>query len=461
MAFDALIVALVLAMMARIRPLLSILPFAEPVVEPLVLPLPLYILFPMTWVALMTFATVYDGRHNLHIIDELTSLSFGSLLSAISLAGISYFSFRDISRVMFLFFAALTYGLMLIWRIGARFLFRYGMMNGASQHRCLIIGAGETGQDIRRRVNNDESLNMNVVGFLDDQPSLLADGKNQILGNLSAVCEMIEQHAIDNVIIALPEQNQDDINALIGRIDGLPVRLWVVPSYYALALYKIDIEEFAGVIMFDLRAPALSDYQRLVKRIFDLVLVLISLPFILPFMILIAAAIYLDDPGTVLFRQKRLGENGKMVTIIKFRTMVIDADKRLCELLQKDSLIREEYEKYHKLAKDPRVTRVGRWLRKYSLDELPQIWNVLMGEMSLVGPRAYMPSERNDIGSYSDTILRIRPGLTGWWQVMGRHLTLFKERLVLDTYYISHWSIWLDLYILMKTVLVVLKGRGA
>jgi lipopolysaccharide/colanic/teichoic acid biosynthesis glycosyltransferase len=141
--------------------------------------------------------------------------------------------------------------------------------------------------------------------------------------------------------------------------------------------------------------------------------------------------------------------------------MVIDADQRLAELLQMDPQAQREYQAHHKLAHDPRATRVGRILRKFSLDELPQLWHVLKGELSLVGPRAYMPSELQDMGEYADLILKIRPGITGWWQVMGRHSTTFQHRLQLDEYYLSNWSLWLDVYILLKTGWVLLSGHGA
>lgn len=140
--------------------------------------------------------------------------------------------------------------------------------------------------------------------------------------------------------------------------------------------------------------------------------------------------------------------------------MVTDAEEDLATFLENNPTAREEYQKYHKLSVDPRITTVGRFLRKYSLDELPQLWNVLKGEMSLVGPRAYMVSEREEIGDFADIILRVHPGMTGWWQVMGRQTTSFSRRLRMDEYYISNWSPWMDLYIIYKTIWVVIQGTG-
>jgi lipopolysaccharide/colanic/teichoic acid biosynthesis glycosyltransferase len=141
--------------------------------------------------------------------------------------------------------------------------------------------------------------------------------------------------------------------------------------------------------------------------------------------------------------------------------MKVDADVLLEDLLKKDSVASKEYRTFHKLKNDPRITRVGKTLRRFSLDEIPQIWNVISGDMSLVGPRAYLPRERTDMGAYSSLILRIQPGLTGWWQVMGRHETTFKKRLQLDEYYLGNWSLWMDLFIILKTAWVLVSGKGA
>ena len=205
-----------------------------------------------------------------------------------------------------------------------------------------------------------------------------------------------------------------------------------------------------------LNKPAL-----IVKRAVDLILGSILAVLFTPFYLFIALLIRLDSPGPVLYSQERLGLNGKRINYLKFRTMQLDAEQRLQDLLEHDPQIRLEYETYHKIVLDPRVTRVGRMLRKFSIDELPQLYHVITGEMSLVGPRGYMPSEYPHMGSYAELILQVRPGLTGWWQVMGRHTTTFQQRLQLDEYYLSNWSLWLDFYILLKTGWVVVTGIGA
>jgi Undecaprenyl-phosphate galactose phosphotransferase WbaP len=204
----------------------------------------------------------------------------------------------------------------------------------------------------------------------------------------------------------------------------------------------------------------LSKREIVIKRILDMILSLILLFFSWPLFLFLALLVRLDSKGPILYTQKRLGKNGKPFDSFKFRTMYENAEEKLEQLLAEDPQAYREYEKYHKLANDPRVTRVGKILRRYSLDELPQLINVLKGDMNLIGPRSYLPRELPEMGDYARIILKVKPGLTGWWQVMGRNATSFQERMQLDEYYISNWSIWLDIYIIIKTVWVLAKGRG-
>jgi Undecaprenyl-phosphate galactose phosphotransferase WbaP len=198
-----------------------------------------------------------------------------------------------------------------------------------------------------------------------------------------------------------------------------------------------------------------------VKRVIDLCMAVVMLPVILTVMVILAILIKLDSPGPVFYAADRLGLRGRSFKCFKFRTMRVNAEEYLEEMLKKDPALKAEYDAFHKLRHDPRVTRVGTFLRKTSLDELPQIMNVLWGDMSLVGPRPYLPREREYMHPYTDAVLSCRPGITGWWQVEARNSARFDERLQLDIFYIRRWSIWLDLHILIRTVMVVLQGRGA
>jgi lipopolysaccharide/colanic/teichoic acid biosynthesis glycosyltransferase len=182
---------------------------------------------------------------------------------------------------------------------------------------------------------------------------------------------------------------------------------------------------------------------------------------VLPFLLVICLLVKMDSPGPVLYTAKRMGKDEKLFSCLKFRTMAPDAEAELQRMLEKNPGMREEYLTYHKLRDDPRVTRVGRFLRKTSLDELPQLWNVLRGEMSLAGPRPYLPRESEEIGDSQDEVLRVHPGMTGPWQVAGRSHTSFKERVQMDANYVRDWSVWLDLILLARTVKILLFRRTA
>lgn len=225
----------------------------------------------------------------------------------------------------------------------------------------------------------------------------------------------------------------------------------------SLLLETVDIEGNPALIS---RYNLLNPTNQVLKRALDIVLCTLSLIITLPLFIVLALIIRADSEGPAIYVQERMGKLGKPIKIYKFRTMRVGAEEELKSILAENTRMREEYMLYHKLVNDPRLTRVGRFLRKSSLDELPQFFNVIKGDMSIVGPRAYMFDEKKDMGSFSTVIQRVAPGLTGWWQVMGRHTTTFEERLRLDAYYISNFSLWMDMYVMLKTAWIIVAGKG-
>ena len=266
--------------------------------------------------------------------------------------------------------------------------------------------------------------------------------------------------SVDVVILVLGTHEMAMLNGEVLRLNARFRRVILAETWPHLGSLWIEPRDLGGRLGIEFRYYLFSRTAQMIKRVVDLVLAVMGLVAFSPFLALIAAAIWLDSPGPIIFRQERLGLAKSRFDLLKFRTMVPDAERRLQELLESDPALREEYEHFHKLGRDPRVTRVGRLLRKFGLDELPQLWNVLRGEMSMIGPRPYLPAELNDMGESADIILRVRPGITGWWQVLGWNETTFRERLAMDVYYISNWSLWLDAYIFLKTLVVLLRGRG-
>ena len=260
---------------------------------------------------------------------------------------------------------------------------------------------------------------------------------------------------IENLDTAIPDQLD-----LRWLSKFFPTVLVVLASSELGSLWvrTVDLE---GRLTLQASYHLLNKQAIILKRAFDLILGVSFTILCIPVFVLISVLIKIDLRGPIIYSQERIGRNGKPIKYLKFRTMRNNAEQFLAELLATNPQARAEYETYHKLTQDPRVTRVGKFLRKFSLDELPQLFHVVTGDLSLVGPRAYMFSECPDMGDYQNLILQVQPGMTGWWQVMGRQTTTFQQRLQLDEYYLSNWSLWLDIYILLKTGWVVIKGIGA
>lgn len=224
--------------------------------------------------------------------------------------------------------------------------------------------------------------------------------------------------------------------------------LWVVPR------------DLGGDLGLEFRYNLLAWHSIVIKQCFDYIFSMLGLVLLSPMLIIAAILVKLDSPGPIIFKQIRMGKYSRPFRHYKFRTMYENADEILADLLSSDEAIYKEYKKFHKIRNDPRITRVGKWLRRYSIDEFPQLLNVLSGEMSLSGPRAYLPSEKEEMGDYVKIIHRVKPGISGWWQVLGRNNVAFTNRLEMDKYYISNWSLSMDIYIYLKTIVVILVGKG-
>jgi exopolysaccharide biosynthesis polyprenyl glycosylphosphotransferase len=240
-------------------------------------------------------------------------------------------------------------------------------------------------------------------------------------------------------------------------LQTVPVNIRVVPDYFSLAVFRATVEDFGGLPLINLREPALNPYQRVMKRTMDLVLGSVALIFALPVMGLIALIIKLDSRGPVIYKQQRVGEQGKPFRMFKFRSMVCDADACLDQVVE----VTADGRIIHKKKDDPRVTRVGQFIRSTSLDELPQLFNVLRGEMSLVGPRPELPWLVEQYESWQRKRFAVPQGMTGWWQVNGRSDKLMHEHTEEDLYYIQNYSLLLDVQILWKTVGAVVRKSGA
>jgi lipopolysaccharide/colanic/teichoic acid biosynthesis glycosyltransferase len=281
-----------------------------------------------------------------------------------------------------------------------------------------------------------------------------------LVGDLSLAPVLAQRLKIPYAVVAMPGVDSRKLVQIVERIGGKFSHLLIIPDLFGFATLGVPAKNLGGVLGVEVRQQLLLPGPRLAKRVMDVALTCAGALFVLPFLVLIALLIKLDSKGPVFYTQKRLGKDGEHFKAYKFRTMHGDGEARLKAILDADPQLRAEYEIYHKLRKDPRVTRIGRVLRKFSLDEFPQLLNVIFGDMSLVGPRPYIERELTEMGGQEKIILRAPPGMTGMWQVSDRNATSFAQRVQIDVYYVRNWSPWLDIHILAKTFGVVVKGSG-
>lgn len=328
---------------------------------------------------------------------------------------------------------------------------------GQGVDRVLIVGAGEIGRAVMRNLAARPDLGYHVVGFVDDDPAKGDLGRFKALGNLDQMETLLKAERIDEVIIALPWMYQRKIISLVRACETLGARARVVPDLFQLSLNRVDFDDIGGIPLIGIKEATIPRVGRIVKRLLDVVFATLGLGLGLPFWLLLALAIRLESPGAVIFRQQRVGESGRPFAVYKFRSMRASAEAERAQL----QALNEADGPLFKIKNDPRLTRVGRFIRRVSLDEVPQLLNVLRGEMSIVGPRPGLPEEVAQYQPWHRQRLEVSPGLTGLWQVSGRSDLSFDEMCLLDIYYIENWSLGLDLTIMLRTIPRVLFGNGA
>ena len=416
--------------------------------------------------AIWLFFFAYEGLYteNSPYWDDVLKAATASILATVGVfvvVSIGKLS-GNVSRT-----TTLTMGVMLIFiypfiRIKIKSIIR---MAGLMTRRVLILGAGKTGHLILTTMRNEPNLGYEVVGFLDDDPQThgtMIDGI-RIRGPVRHAERYIRRACISDVVIAMPGANGKVHQELINRLQHKAENILFVPDLFGMAVLGVSVQHFFNeqALALMLKNNLANPLNYLVKRVFDysVALVLFALS-ILP-MLIIVILIRLTSPGPAIFVQKRFGKNGRIFNCLKFRTMRTDAEDILQKLMVSNPEAKEEYEKYWKLKNDPRITAIGEFLRRTSLDEFPQIINVIKGDMSLIGPRPYINREWEYIENHKSILLSVLPGITGLWQVSGRSNKSYDYRIALDSWYVRNWNLWLDIVILFKTVRVVFRKEGA
>jgi exopolysaccharide biosynthesis polyprenyl glycosylphosphotransferase len=422
------------------------------------------------WSVVFSLWGAYD-EHNLHERSvEIRTVLFAATFSLFTLAAFFYFlKIKDFSRLLFLYFYLLDVAELVTFRLAMWRLFTHLRLPGYGRRRVLIVGTGSGGLQLACQLQSWPDYE--VLGFVDDESQSTATPSFSLLGTLAECPDVVSRHNVDEVFIALPPGrppspptlggtgggHRASLSNLILALQQRGVRIRFVPDLLDILTVHTAIENLRGVPFVTVREPPISGLNAIIKRTSDLCGALIGLVLCAPLMGIIALLIKLDSSGPISFRQERAGRYGRPFWMWKFRTMVADAEQQLPQFVDVEKLEQPVF----KLQNDPRVTRMGHWLRRTSLDELPQFMNVLRGEMSLVGPRPEQVDLVERYNAWQAQRLLVKPGMTGSMQVSGRGDLPFEERLKLELAYIENYTLWEDIKILLKTIPAVLSSRGA
>ncbi|MGH9362104.1 MAG: undecaprenyl-phosphate glucose phosphotransferase [Thermoanaerobaculia bacterium] len=456
----ATIVAYIAAWLLRFE--VEVIPVTKnvPAIEPYLKLLPVaLVLFPVVF----HFHGLYQTRRGRSRVDEVLTILVAVLLATVLLSVViawyrppaapgssEYFTY---SRAFLALFALTDLICVGAARMGIRELLRRVRLSGHNLQRILVIGAGQLGREITQKLAAHRDLGFEVVGYLDDDPGkqLKQFAGVPVLGSLKQAEEVVSRHAVDQVYVALPLEAHKKTLQILQRMGREMVDIKLVPDVLQYATLKATLEDVDGTPVINLSQVPLQGWSSLVKRGMDVAMAAAALLVLLPFLPLAALAVWLEDRGPIFYRQERMGLDGKPFMILKFRSMRVDAEASSGPIWA--------------IRNDPRRTRVGTFFRRWSIDELPQLWNVLLGDMSIVGPRPERPSFVREFKHKIPQYMlrhRVKSGITGWAQVHGwRGNTSIKKRIQYDLYYIENWSLLLDLKILAMTVVHGLKHENA
>ncbi|HRE48319.1 MAG TPA: sugar transferase [Aggregatilineales bacterium] len=436
-------------------------PVDEALFSPFASFIPYALIFAILLVIVPPITGLYRMERGRTWTEEIYRLINGAGIATVLIMALSFLlQPRGFSRLLLIMAAGITVFLLALARLVYRLIRQAMRRRNIGLERVLLVGAGHVGRTVLSALLAKPDLSYIPVGYLDDNPERgqVDMGRLKGLGDLSNLEGLLKGREADLVIVALPWDARDKIIAVVRDCEAHNIVCRVVPDLFQLGMSHIHAESLEGIPLLGLRsAVRMNPTEYATKRALDLVLIALSLPFLLPIMGLISLSVWLDSRGAIFYSQKRIGKDGRPFQMIKFRTMIPGADKMHAELIRTTGAD----PKRPKLVNDPRRTRVGRWLRRTSLDELPNLINVLRGEMSIIGPRPPTPDEVELYEAWQRQRLNTLPGITGLWQVSGRSKIPFEEQCLLDIYYIENWSLGLDMQILLRTIPNVLLGNGA
>ena len=328
----------------------------------------------------------------------------------------------------------------------------------------LFIGGSKTAENIIYFAGHNNCFGIKVCGIVDDDKDCLLKNTYKIFPGVDKAAQWADKLGVKSVIIAIPSLDKEYLMELVNELQPKVRRLLFVPNTTGIPVYNLEVKKLyeSNMLLIAIKNNLLKRHNRVIKRIFDLILSIIGMVIVIPVSIVVCIAILVESPGAApIFKHYRVGKDGKLFPCYKFRSMVPNAQEKLKTYLEQNPEAKAEWQQFYKLKHDPRITKIGRFLRKTSIDELPQVLNVIKGEMSLVGPRPIIRDEEHYYGSHIKDYYSVLPGITGMWQANGRSDTGYDERVELDVWYVRNWSIWIDIALLCKTVKAVFFGKGA
>jgi exopolysaccharide biosynthesis polyprenyl glycosylphosphotransferase len=409
----------------------------------------------VTWLVLFAAFDLYDSRRLTHAFEEFKLIIQAVTMGTVAAVFVAFLS-RSVAPRSWVIASWLTCLLcVLAVRLLYRRVFRSLRLSGLLATRMLVVGAGREGRNLCRILSTSaRHLGFEVVGFLDEREQHLQ--APDVIGQPSMIRSVVLEHDVHAVLMAGGSLPTETAEQVYRDLQGLPVDVHVSTGLLGVAASRVAVQRFGDAPVLGLRRVELTGFQQTLKRAFDILVGGLTLVLLSPLMLLCAAAVRLTSPGPVLFRQPRVGRDGQLFVMYKFRSMVIDAERQLAAVRG----MNEADGPLFKLQRDPRVTAAGRLLRAWSLDELPQLLNVLQGQMSLVGPRPPLPLEVESYDPWVRGRLRVKPGMTGLWQVSGRHRLSYEDYVHYDLFYVENWSLAMDLFILLRTLPAVLARTG-
>lgn len=413
------------------------------------------------WSAFLSYFKLYESQRTKSFWKEAWKIAKVSFWGTLLLMAI-VFSFKAdyISRFFVVLFGCISFFFLFIERLVLRMMLRSARKKGYNFRNILVVGTGRRAREIAEVLSKNKHWGLKLIGFVSDNSETKLEklGKSPILGHIIDLPQMLQRHVVDELIFAVSRKKLEELEEIFLLCEEQGIRTRVAVNFFPHMIAKVHLDDLYGIPLLTFSTTPYNEGLLMAKRLFDIIIASVLLVVLFPLMALISLLIKVTSDGPIFFRQTRVGLNGRKFTLYKFRSMLKNAE----DLKSQVEHLNEMAGPVFKIKNDPRTTWIGRLLRRTSLDEFPQLYNVLRGDMSIVGPRPPLPEEVAQYERWQRRRLSMKPGLTCLWQINGRNkITDFKKWMELDLHYIDNWSLKLDFKIFFKTILVVLAGRGA